>query len=276
MTKFLVFIMTILCVGVLVYGQNHWKNMNEAMGFEGQQIIEQNLQKKQVQRQLLINSLNPESNQSQSMIDFLRYRSLTRGKAIIAVLGSNITVGVGEQKSWQEVLKRKLKLENEDLETLEIINHGYEGYTTTDLLTGEKLDVLIKAQPDIVFFENMMITNYYRSLTLEQTVKDLEEIISTLHREIPDAKIIIMSPPPIVNGNNLNNLGLSYEQYIKESEKLIRENNWSYINSLEEMTRKLKERNILLVDILSSGDFNLNNQGYFLWIEILDAHLKNK
>jgi len=276
--KFLVFIVTAVCIYVLVIGQSHWKNRIQITSIEGKKIIEERLIMKEEEKEALLNNLKPKNNQTQSLIDFLRYRSLTMGDTKILTLGSDVTSGISDGNSfikWQETLLRKIKLENKNLETLKIINHSYEGYSTTDLIHGNKLDLAIESQPDLIIFESMMLTNYNRAVSLEQTVQDLELIMSTLLKEIPNVQIIVIAQNPIANSNNLNLLGLSFEQYIEEAKEVMNKNNWLYIDSVDAFERKLKEKDILLVDILSSDNTHLNYEGYSIWVEILYEYLIN-
>ena len=166
MKKYIVFILSVLCIVILFFGNQHWKNMSEKAGIEGKIATEKNLKKELEDKNNLINSLDPKKNKAQSMIDFLHYRALTQEKVIISVLGSNGTAGTGisnRANGWPEILKNAIQSENEDLESLVLINHGYEGYSTSDLLNGKKIDLVIKDQPDLVIFENAQISNHYQS-----------------------------------------------------------------------------------------------------------------
>ncbi|WP_375089641.1 SGNH/GDSL hydrolase family protein [Peribacillus sp. RS7] len=130
------------------------------------------------------------------------------------------------------------------METLNFINHGHEGYSTEDLLKGKKIEAVIKDNPDLIIFENSLINNHYQSLSLEQTEKDLESIMSKLQKKLPNAKILIISTNPVANGKRENSLGLNYLDYIQASEQVIKTNKWAYMNSKEEIEKKLKKKNM--------------------------------
>lgn len=53
-----------------------------------------------------------------------------------------------------------------------------------------------------------------------------------LQKELPNAKILIISPNPVANSKIENSLELNYLDYIKASERVIKKK-WTYINSME-------------------------------------------
>ena len=102
-----------LCLVVLFFGHQHWKNMSETAGIEGRTVTDQILKKEKEEREALINRLKPENNKSQSLIDFLRYRALTQDKVTVSVIGSNATAGTGASNvsnGWPRTLKEKFTI----------------------------------------------------------------------------------------------------------------------------------------------------------------------
>lgn len=100
-------------------------------------------------------------------------------------MGSNGTSGTGVSNfsnSWAGHLEKSLRADSDDLETLNFINHGHEGYSTEDLQKDKKTEAVIKDDPDLIIFENSLINNHYQSLSLEQTKKGSESIMSKLQR----------------------------------------------------------------------------------------------
>jgi lysophospholipase L1-like esterase len=277
MKKFIVFFMVCICLVVLLYGHLYWKDMSKAAAKEGRLVVEKISNKQNNEKSALINRLMPSNNKAQSLIDFLRYRALTQNKVIISVLGSNVSAGSGatnSENSWLELLKNSLKSSSDELQSLNLINRGYEGYSTTDLLKGNKVDSVINDKPDFVIFEDSMLNNYSQSISIKQTDEDLVNIMSKIQNRLPHAKILIMSSIPIANSNNKNSLDLKYEDYINESEKVISKNNWRYFNGIKEFNNKLKDGNILLVDILANDYVHLNEKGNSLLFEVLYDYFK--
>ncbi|MFP3510699.1 hypothetical protein SB775_13760 [Peribacillus sp. SIMBA_075] len=68
--------------------------------------------------------------------------------------------------------------------------------------------------------------------------------MSKLQKELPDAKILIISPNSVANSKTGNSLGLNYLDYIQTSEKVIKTIKWTYMNSKEGIEKKLKKRNL--------------------------------
>ncbi|MCI1590673.1 SGNH/GDSL hydrolase family protein [Heyndrickxia oleronia] len=276
MNKFILLVIGLICFCVLVLGYKNWISKSTAAGNEGKIILAKIEQKENENRENQIISLSIENNKTQPLIDFLRYKALTNDKAIVSIIGSNLVAGIGTSNTlnvWPELLKRKLISEYDELESLEIIQHGYDGYSTSDFLKGKKIDLVIKDNPDLVIFENSIINNYKQAITLEQTNNDIKNIISQLKKALPNAKIIIMSSNPIVNSKNMNSLNLNYLNYLKESDEMIKKNNWMYINTYLEMENKLKLKDLLLVDILTNDYFHPNDNGHSLIFEIMYENL---
>ncbi|MDP9739943.1 UNVERIFIED_ORG: lysophospholipase L1-like esterase [Bacillus sp. B2I3] len=279
MRKYGLIIIAGICLSVLVLGHQHWKNVSQAAGIEAREAAAKLKEKEKEERDALIQSLKPENNKQQPLIDYLHYKSLTQDRVIVSLVGSNGTSGTGasnSSNSWAGRLEKSLRADSDDLETLNFINHGHEGYSTEDLLKGKKIEAVIKDDPDLVIFENSLINNHYQSLSLEQTEKDLESIMSKLQKELPNAKILIISPNPVANGKTENSLSLNYLDYIQASEQAIKSNKWTYMNSKEEIEKKLSEKNMRLADILTNDNIHPNDQGHYIWFEVMQEYFKLK
>ncbi|MCP1154205.1 SGNH/GDSL hydrolase family protein [Peribacillus frigoritolerans] len=275
MRKYGLIIIAVICLSVLVLGHQHWKNVSEATGVEAREAAAKVKEKEKEERDALIQSLKPENNKQQPLIDYLHYKSLTQERVIVSLVGSNGTSGTGASNysnSWAGRLEKSLRADSDDLETLSFINHGHEGYSTEDLLEGKKVEAVIQDNPDLIILESSLINNHYQSLSLEQTKKDLERIMTKLQKELPNAKILIISPNPVANSKTENSLGLNYLDYIQASEQVI--NKWTYMNSKEEIEKKLKEKNMRLADILTNDNFHPNDQGHYIWFEVMQEYFK--
>lgn len=279
MKKYGLIIIAGICLVVLVLGHLHWKNMSQVAGVEAREAAAKVKEKEKEERDALLQSLKPEDNKQQSLIDYLHYKSLTQKSVIVSLVGSNGTSGTGasnSSNSWAGRLEKSLRANRDDLETLSFINHGHEGYSTEDLLKGKKIEAVIQDNPNLIIFENSLINNHYQSLSLEQTEKDLESIMAKLQKELPNAKILILSPNPVANGKTKNSLGLNYSDYIQASEQVIKTNKWNYLNSKEGIEKKLKEKNMRLADILTNDNIHPNDQGHYIWFEVMQEYFKLK
>lgn len=277
MRKYGLIIIAVICLSVLILGHQHWKNVSQAAGIEAREAAAKVKEKEKEEREALIQSLKPENNKQQPLIDYLHYKSLTQDRVFVSLVGSNGTSGTGannSSNSWAGRLEKSLRADSDDLETLSFINHGHEGYSTEDLLKGTKIEAVIKDDPDLIIFENSLINNHYQSLSLEQTEKDLESIMSKLQKELPNAKILIISPNPVANDKSENSLGLNYLDYIHASEQVIKTNKWKYMNSKDEIEKKLSKKNMRLADILTNDNIHPNDQGHYIWFEVMDEYFK--
>ncbi|WP_075981932.1 SGNH/GDSL hydrolase family protein [Bacillus massilinigeriensis] len=279
MKKYIVLLIFFTCMIGLYLGHLHWKNKTVEASIEGRKTTEKFTEKENLDKAALKKMLSPENNKSQSLVDYLRYKAITQNKASIAVIGSNITAGTGAtsiSNTWPQLLKGKLKAEYQELNSIELYTFGFEGYSTVDLLKSKKIDQMIAEKPDLVIFENSIINDYSQSINLKQTQKNIEDIMSKIQKGLPNSKLLMMSPNPIVNSNNPNSINLSFLDYVKASEQLINKNKWSYINIISGMNEKIKSNHILLVDILSNDYLHPNNWGYQLLFEVLYDQLKKQ
>lgn len=278
MKTLLFFIIAALCIGVLVIGNLHWQNQLTAAGIEGKKQHEEIRLRELEEKEARIKSLEPNLNPTQTVIDYLLYKALTQENVTVAAFGSDGVAGVGASQStnaWTELLAKGLRSQLPELENLRFITSGYEGYTTTDFIRSGKINDVIPEQPDLVILENALLNNYHQSIGIEQTVNELETIMTSLQTGLPNAKIIMLLPNPIINGENKNNLEQTYLDYLTASTEKINEKKWPYINSHEEMLSKLDNENIVLADIITSDHFHLNDAGYSLWYEIIMDFFKN-
>ncbi|MDM5313180.1 SGNH/GDSL hydrolase family protein [Peribacillus frigoritolerans] len=279
MGKYSLIIIALICLSVLVLGHQHWKNVSQAAGIEARKAEAKLKEQEKEEREALIQSLKPENNKTQPLIDYLHYKSLTQDRVIVSLVGSNGTSGTGasnSSNSWAGRLEKSLRADRDELETLSFIKHGHEGYSTEDLIKGKKIEAVIQDNPDLIIFENSLINNHYQSLSLDQTEKDLEGIMAKLQKELPNARILIISPNPVANGKTENSLGLNYLDYIQASEKVIKKNKWTYMNSKEEIEKKLKKKNMRLADILTNDNTYPNDQGHYIWFEVMQEYFNLK
>ncbi|MCU6600446.1 hypothetical protein OCO53_08225 [Peribacillus frigoritolerans] len=61
-----------------VFGHLHWKNTSQVAGVEAREAAAKVKEKEKVEREALIESLKPENNKQQPLIDYLHYKSLTQ------------------------------------------------------------------------------------------------------------------------------------------------------------------------------------------------------
>ncbi|MEW5595573.1 hypothetical protein ABGT24_18890 [Peribacillus frigoritolerans] len=67
---------------------------------------------------------------------------------------------------------------------------------------------------------------------------------------------------------------MNYLDYIHASVQVIKTNNWSYINSKEEIEKKLSKKNMRLADILTNDNIHPNDQGHYICLEVMEVYFK--
>jgi lysophospholipase L1-like esterase len=277
--NFLFILVTVLLIGVLISGHLHWQNKIRAAGIEGKIEVEKILAKEKAENESLIESLKPENNISQAPIDFLRYKALVQEEIKITAIGIDGTAGVGAShfsRTWANILESRLRLDVSELSHLKMKIQGFEGYSSSDLINSGKIDNVIAWKPDLIFLESPVLNNFFQSITIEQTEKDMENIVESIKSSLPDVRIIFLLSHPIVNSNEQNNIGLSYQDYLNASLGLAKKKKWSYIDSNEAIISKVKEKNAVLADIMVTDNYHLNDTGYNLLFEVIMEYLKEE
>jgi acyl-CoA thioesterase-1 len=139
-------------------------------------------------------------------------------KKSIVFFGDSITAGYGIniESAFPSLLQQKLAAEGYDYR---VINSGLSGETTAGGL--QRIDWVLKMKPSIFVLE-LGGNDGLRGLSLDQTKRNLKEMIEKIRMASPDTKILLagMQIPP--------NLGQAYTkefselfQEIAESEKVM-------------------------------------------------------
>lgn len=212
-------------------------------------------------------------NRKISYLDYLFDLSQIKENVKIVVIGSSVTKGSGSsnvENNWPTRLYVELK--NEGIENLELVNLGFSGYKAEDLLARGKVSELFKEQPDFIIFETSVINNFRQAVTLEQTIKYIDILLNKVARELPESRVLVISPNPILTMGK-NEAGLFYRDYIEHTERYISEKGYAYFSIYEEMNRFLHDTKNDLTDFLAD-EIHPNDEGYELWAEILFEHIK--
>ncbi len=84
MRKYGLIIIALICLSVLFLGNQHWKNVSQAAEMEAREAAAKIKEKEKGEREALIESLKPENNRHQPLIDYLHYKSLTQDTIIVS------------------------------------------------------------------------------------------------------------------------------------------------------------------------------------------------
>ncbi|MBT2731056.1 SGNH/GDSL hydrolase family protein [Carnobacterium sp. ISL-102] len=207
----------------------------------------------------------------ESLVDRSKFVTERDGEVTIVVLGSSVTYGKGAteaQPSWGNLLGAELdKMAGINAK---VINHGYSGYSTANLISENKISSVIKDDPDIIIFELCLINNNrYPQSGIDQTKADIDWIMDMLNEELPDTLVIVQTAnPTIYNDVFLTGNQFTYDEYNNEISEYVKEQQWPFIDIYHLMQTKIEERNLSIGDVLAD-DVHPNGEGYSIWFELL-------
>lgn len=223
------------------------------------------------QAAMTANYVNSDAYQRESILDRARFVSQRDGIMNVVVLGSSVTKGLGAtetQPVWGRLLEQHLSAYNEI--NVKVQNHGYSGYSTSDLIQNNKIVPVIEEEPDMIIFELCLINNNrYPQNTLVQTKADIQWIMEAFTRELPDTLVIFTTAnPTIYNDVLLADGKITYDQYNKEIATFITEQNWPLIDIYQLMQTELEEEHVAVEAILDDH-VHPNGDGYQLWFDVM-------
>lgn len=228
-----------------------------------------------------IKMYDPKYNPDQSLADYLIFRSMISGEAKMAVTGSSVTKGSGssnQSKTWRSRIEVNLRNTNPALKQFIISNHGHSGYTSVRLLEDHVTRPILEEQPDVLFIETSVINNHNKNVLLEDTFTSLHSLYDVYSTSLPETRIVFLSPNPCTEnkfGPPLNQFGLTFTDYVKETETYIKERGWTYFNTHDAMLYFISENNISLPSTLKDG-IHPNDRGYKIWADVLWPFIQQK
>ncbi|WNS81192.1 SGNH/GDSL hydrolase family protein [Domibacillus sp. DTU_2020_1001157_1_SI_ALB_TIR_016] len=274
MPKNFLFILAIVStISILFAGKLHY---DEKIKAQGQTAYETFKQKED--RQALLDSLNPERNPDQSLVDYLYYKSLTQEQVRISLFGSSGTAGIGASGPNYALgsrLEAEIQALGNDFQHVHVHIHGFPEYSTARLVKEAKVKSVIRDKPDLVIFETALFHNYDQHVPMDETKKDIEAIVQSIQQHVPEAKILLTSSNPVSlvsEERTQNNIGYTYNDYIRAITQLTKEKSWVYANIHNDMEARLAAENTKLPTILIEGTYP-NDEGYLLWAEKLVEYM---
>lgn len=212
---------------------------------------------------------------SETILDRAKFITNRDGQVDIAVLGSSVTRGKGatnKQPVWDERLEQRL---NRDKEIkAKVWNKGYNGYSTTDLLTQKKVVETIDSKPDIIIFELCLINNNrFPQNDVSLTKEELIGIMNQFQEALPNTLVILTTAnPTIYNEIYLDKGTLTYDQYNDEVSTFVQKQGWNFIDIYSLMSEEIANSNHTLEYYLDDA-VHPNGEGYRLWYKLLDERL---
>lgn len=266
--------MVAFTVVFLILGNMYYSNKIEAQVQKSNLEFERNLAKEERERLARLEKFKDKKDSS--ILNRVRYLNAKNGEVKISLLGSSVTAGTGATNaSWSTLLERHLN--NIDDLNVKIYNNGYGGYTTTDLINDKKIDSLIQSEPDVILFEVCLLNNNGEAqVPLKQTKEDVEYIVETFKKELPESLIVLQTANPFAEFDAvMPKTGLSYDQYNNEMKEFIEENGWNFIDTYSLMKDEIQNQGLNYSDVLYD-QVHPNDTGYKLWFDAIKPKLESE
>lgn len=147
-----------------------------------------------------------------------------------------------------------------------IINNGFGGSTFFDLCHYYK-ELIISRKPEVLFIYEG--DNDLKRTTPEQAIKHAEELLGLLKEELPQTRIVLITPKPSIARWNLKS---DYEKMNKLLDQLAsRTDNVELANVWDAM---LDSNGVVYQNIFKKDDLHMNKKGYDLWYKVLKEYIK--
>lgn len=263
---FLGMVLLIVATVSIYFGEKHLKANQIAQAAIDKQMNAKFQENKQKSIDDEINKWKPNGS-PRSYIDDLNYLIAKNGHATISTLGSSVTAGAGassEDKKWSSLLENYL------IKT-KVISNGFGGYSSSSILSENKADIVISQKPDIVLFETCILNDHGQSVPIEKTIQNITEIIDKIQKNLPESKIILISPNPKLEDKK-NTVGLTMADYASKTKEFIISKGWNYIDVYSEFQANHTDN---LKSLLTDG-IHPNDSGYKIWFEGLKKGFEKK
>lgn len=257
----------LLNIGIIYFGQNYLQSINSIQAQEAKENYEKELVRREASRLEEINLYKPNGN-PRSVLDDLHYFVLTKGQAIVATFGSSVTNGDGAsspEKKWHHLLNRYLVSLN-GLDQVKVQSNGFPGYSTEMIVFKHYEDKIIEAKPDIVLFETFVLNDHGQSIPLQKTKDNLDFMIKKIKENLPNTKIIILSPNPKAD-TNPNGIGAQYKEYVDLTAEVAHSHQLDYMDIYSSFIHTNLDLNALLKDGVHPNDL-----GYQVWFDTVKAY----
>lgn len=221
------------------------------------------------------------SGETRSYLDDLRYFAAIKlqqeddSYVKISTLGSSVTEGAGASdpsKKWSTLLFKYIKAQD-DLFRFNLTVNGFGGYNSREILAYDKVDLVIKQNPNLILFETCMLNDHGEGIPIQESLKNITKIVNKFHKKLPNAKVILISPNPKGLGKDVPNvLGLYMDDYNSAIKKYIHKQGWDYIDVYGSFQKEYKNK----IDSVLSDGIHPNDLGYRFWFETLEKEFEKK
>jgi lysophospholipase L1-like esterase len=148
-----------------------------------------------------------------------------------------------------------------------VINNGFGGSHFSDLIF--YYDKLIAPyDPDILFIYegDNDVASGKKS---ENIVQEAKQLIGMIRRDLPQTKIVLISPKPSVSRWNLKN---EYETLNRQLEKLAK--NTCMVEFADVWNAMVDENGQVFTDVFLDDNLHMNKKGYDIWGKVIGEFLE--
>lgn len=136
----------------------------------------------------------------------------------LLILGDSLASGYKLSPEKGFVPKLQKELNDDGLDNVEVINEAVAGETTFDGL--KKINAILDKKPHAVILE-LGANDVLQNLDLEQTEKNLQEIITTLKKNQVAVMLIGINIPPTISENKGQKLNEIYKNLAKKNKLIL-------------------------------------------------------
>ncbi len=149
---------------------------------------------------------------------------------------------------------------------VEVINHGFGGSETSDLLHYAD-ELIIKHQPRKVFiYEGDNDVNSGKAAA--RIITDMEFLVRKIEKESPNTEILILSAKP---SEERWHLRAKYEEYNTLLKAFCNENNYIFIDVWIPM---IAENGDIIPNLFKEDRLHMNEKGYKIWQSLISPYVK--
>ncbi|WP_409252151.1 SGNH/GDSL hydrolase family protein [Bacillus sp. SCS-153A] len=260
MKKLSVFLLFSLCIGVIIYGNLHWKKIQS---FTTPNVVESS---EQGENSDLDNEVDTSLNQEDYMsftgnwseqLKSSYQEKLAKGEKLnIVIVGSQAMDAV--DPGWNDLVAAAVS--ETFKETIELSSLSY-GSHSLDFVLEDKAEEIAASKPDLVIFEPLTL-NDNGKIRIEDSLDNIFTVVSEVSADHPDVEFILTPSQPLYQPVN-------YAAQIDALEQFAAENSFTYINHWDNWPDVDNEEVIDYLDEQSSP----NELGQKAWADAIISYL---
>lgn len=265
----ILFLLLILTVGIVWFGQNYQKNQKLALveiSGVAQSTNKETSNKEEKKESEKIESFDKNRDQK-SLLDYLSNVPTEDGKKVVSFYGD-----FSESDSWllsvENYMKEQVKGE---LETHSIALPDFDSYR---LLEENSVSLLTEKNPTVVFFQLPVYGDQVRDISLSDTKDYIMQDYEAIKQVLPETLVVFVTPHPSSSRKeSFNSRTLVYTSYLETAIEAVEENNLPLYHLHDLYQDAIETANFTLESTLAEDGKTLNDEGNRLYSEIFTNQL---